>query len=118
MSLIIQLPDRGLIVRREWLNRIYDNGKRIEMRTRNTKIRGRIAFIEAKSGLITGECVIEDSRELTQAELISLKHLHQVDDASLLKKWDHGWFIKDVIKYQQPIPYKTPPGAVIWVILT
>tara|TARA_R110002096_G_scaffold92501_3_gene209109 strand:+ start:458 stop:682 length:225 start_codon:yes stop_codon:yes gene_type:complete len=42
---------------------------------------------------------------------------HQVKDLSLLKKWRYAWRLCNVKKYNKPIPYNHPKGAVIWVNL-
>ncbi len=46
---------RALIIRKEHLTNIFDNGKVWEMRSSKTNARGRIGLIEAGSGLIVGE---------------------------------------------------------------
>lgn len=43
------------------------------------------------------------------------KHLHQVDDLEKLDKWKYPWCIEDAKRYDRPMPYKHPQGAVIWV---
>ena len=48
----MELPDRGLIIRKEWLHEFFHNGKVWEMRSTNTNMRGRIALIEGGSGLV------------------------------------------------------------------
>ena len=53
--------DKGLIVKKEWLDRILDKGKVWEMRTTPTKIRGVVGLIESGTGLIVGEVEIVDS---------------------------------------------------------
>ena len=69
-----------------------------DARSTATKIRGRIGLIEAGTGNIVGE-----------ANLIT--------SAKSLTKPIHIWFMDNVIRYDKPIPYKHPRGAVIWVKL-
>src|SRR5688572_13853711 len=109
----IQLPDRGLIVRKEWLDLIYQRLKTMEMRSMRTNVRGRIALIEAGTGLITGETkLIHCVEPLTRMEALSCQYMHQVKDLSLLDQWKYPWTLLETYKYMEPIPYKHPRGAV------
>lgn len=109
--------DRALIIKREWLSRIFDFGKVWEMRSRNTKIRGKIHLIESGSGLVVGECTLVDSIKVKPEMAAANKHCHHVDDLPLLEKWCYAWVIQDAKRYETPIPYDHPMGAVIWVSL-
>jgi hypothetical protein len=45
-------------------------------------------------------------------------HGMDADEATLVvDKWDVPWQLSNVKKYEKPIPYKHPQGAVIWVNL-
>jgi len=115
---MINLPfDRALIVRAPHVDNILDNGKIIEIRSRKTNVRGRVGLIESGTGLIVGEVNIDGCSDsaLTPKQMIDLSHLHQVDDLELLKKWRYPWYLSNAIRYDQPIPYDHPKGAVIWV---
>jgi hypothetical protein len=112
--------ERALIVRKEWLDKILDGVKVWEMRSTPTKIRGRIGLIEAGTGLIVGECELVDSLiALRPHETDCDMHFnrHQVDDSALLEKWCHPWVLESAKRYDKPIPYDHPKGAVIWVKL-
>jgi len=109
--------NKGLIIKQEWIDKILFCGKKLEMRSRKTNMRGRIFLIEAGSGLITGECQIVDCFKLLESDFEETKHLHQVEDVGLLKKWCWAWQISGVMGYRHPIPYKHPQGAVVWVNL-
>lgn len=108
---------KALIIKKEWLNKIFFEKKIWEMRTQCTKVRGTIYLIEAGSGLIRGECQLIDSFKVSPEDIIINKDKHQVDDLKLLKKWNCAWVLSDIIVYDKPIPYKHPQGAVIWVNL-
>lgn len=130
---------RALIVRREHLDNIFDNGKIWEMRSTKTNVRGRIGLIEAGSGLIVGETFLvdcldplkyrADGRFVTDNKtegdtfgqyLAKVEHtypLHQVKDLDLLNKWNTPWVLEGSFRYKFPISYKHPAGAVIWVKL-
>lgn len=110
---------KALIVKKEWLDKIFDEGKIWEMRTTKTKIRGKIGLIESGTGMIVGEVEVIDCSEEPLSEdaaKVSI-YLHQVENLNLLKKWKYAWVLKDAKRYDKPIPYKHPKGAVIWVNL-
>jgi hypothetical protein len=109
---------RALIIKKEHLDKIFDNAKLWEMRSTKTNIRGRIGLIEAGSGLIMGEVILEDCGDaLVEFQMIGFSHLHQVPDLELLKKWKYPWMLSSAKRYKNPTPYKHPQGAVIWVKL-
>jgi hypothetical protein len=108
---------KGLIIRKEWLDKILNHGKHWEMRSTHTKHRGVIQLIEAGSGLIVGQCTLIGSHEVSDEMAKESFDAHQVADLSLLKKWCYAWRLCNVHKYEKPIPYKHPKGAVIWVNL-
>lgn len=109
--------DRGLIIKKEWLDRIFDKGKTWEMRSSLTKIRGRIKLIESGSGMIIGEATLADCFRPTNFARCACKSKHQIEDSMLFKRWSYAWVLEDVKRYDKPIPYKHPQGAVIWVKL-
>jgi hypothetical protein len=112
--------NRALIIRKEHLNNIFDNGKVWEMRSSKTSVRGRIGLIEAGSGLIVGETFLVGCGEPINfdGEHIDYTYpLHQVKDSNLLKKWNTPWVLEGSFRYKFPIPYKHHAGAVIWVKL-
>ena len=107
---------RGLIIRQPWIGLILIGEKIWEMRSRPTKIRGRIALIEQGTGLIVGECeIVSSGKALQEWEKESYKSLHKVEDLSLLEKWCYPWEIGSVKKYKTPFSYNHPKGAVTWV---
>lgn len=108
---------KGLIIRKQWLDKILNNGKCWEMRSTHTKARGTIKLIEAGSGMIVGECMIAGSDKVTPDMFASTFDNHQLGDVSLLEKWGYAWRLCNVKKYDKPIPYSHPRGAVIWVNL-
>ena len=109
--------EKALIIKKEWLQKIFSHGKIWEMRSSKTNIRGKIKLIESGSGLIVGECEIIDSIKPSKKDISNHQDLHQVSELLLLEKWCHAWVLKNPIKYNSPIPYKHPQGAVIWVNL-
>lgn len=114
MSLIAGI-DRALIVRAPYAGWIVDGLKPLEMRSTGTSIRGRIGIIEARTGLIIGEAVLEDVMKLGEKEKKDFQRFHKVEDLSLLDKWTFGWFLTNPRRYKTPVKYTHPSGAVIWV---
>ena len=110
--------ERALIIQKQYLDLIFNNGKIWEMRSTKTNVRGRIGLIESGSGLIVGEAILTGcGKPLNEFTALITAEYHQVVDFSLLKKWKYPWSIDEVKKYDEPIPYKHPKGAVIWVKL-
>lgn len=106
---------KGLIIRKDWLDKIFNHGKCWEMRSSHTKYRGMINLIEAGSGRIVGECMLMDSLEISEDSAKANIHNHHVADLELLKKWRYAWVLNHVRKYENSMPYVHPKGAVIWV---
>lgn len=109
--------ERALIVDKPWIDLILSGDKTWEMRSRPTNIRGRVGLIEKGSGLIVGEVDIVNSLSLGLQYLKDKIHKHQVDDFALLEKWNHAWVLNAPVRYKEPVPYKHPKGAVVWVMV-
>lgn len=109
---------RGLIIKKEHLDKILSGEKTIELRSSNTSVRGKINLIESGSGNIVGECVIEKSEgPFSVRKLVEMERFHKCSDREMLHKWNCTWHISSAKRYKNPIPYKHPKGAVIWVKL-
>lgn len=108
---------KALIIKAQWLDKIFNHGKTWEMRSARTKTRGKIQLIESGTGMIVGECEITGYHEVKKEDFEKTIIHHKVDDFLLLEKWKWAWHISNVIKYNKPIHYKHPQGAVIWVNL-
>jgi len=106
---------KALIIRKCWLDKIFEEGKTWEMRSTKTKIRGRICLIEAGSGLIVGEAKLIGCSERPILKIPELVKYHKVENLDLLDKWRYAWILEGAKRYEKPIPYDHPPGAVIWV---
>lgn len=105
--------ERALIVQKFWLDKILDEGKTWEMRTTKTKVRGTIGLIEAGSGLIVGSVEIINSFKVDNNPFFTIHH--KIKDLSLVDKWPYAWVLSNAKRFEEPIPYKHPKGAVIWV---
>jgi len=109
--------ERALIVKKVWLDKIFDDGKVWEMRTSKTKITGRIGLIESGTGLIIGEAVLMGCSKAAVPKHEALIKYHKIENLELLDKWKYAWFLTKAKRHEKPIPYKHPKGAVIWVKL-
>lgn len=108
--------DRSLIIDRPHIDKILDGQKIWEMRSRPTKIRGRIGLIQKGSGLIVGSAELYAvGNALDERKAFFTIEQHQVLDLDLIKKWKYPWMLKNIVKFKNPISYKHPQGAVIWV---
>jgi len=113
----------GLIIKEPHITRILNGEKTWEIRGSKTNIRGRIALIRSGSGLVIGTCELVDCvGPLTIEDLIKNEEKHRINNERLLSKGlpypkTYGWVIKNPQYFEEPIPYKHPMGAVIWVKL-
>lgn len=105
---------KGLIIKKHWLDKILSGEKIWEMRSMNTNIRGHILLIQSGSGKILGEAHLHNCIEVDTTDK-ELKKYHCIGDEELLRKYSYAWVLTNVVKFEKPIPYKHPQGAVIWV---
>lgn len=112
--------DRALIIGEPWIDKILSLEKVWEMRSRKTKIRGRIGLIKKGSGLIVGDAYLSNCVRLQKDRLHTLQNYHGINygDNPDLMKYDVAWELRDVVKYDDPIPYTHRQGAVVWVVVS
>ena len=107
-----------LIIKKPWIDYILDGFKTWEIRSCNTKIRGKIGLIQSGSGLIVGSCEIMDSYQIAIDDYKTNKLKHRIKSVDKLPyKNTYAWVIKNAKRYDNPIPYNHPKGAIIWVNL-
>ena len=111
---------RALIVREPYATLIATGQKTLEMRSRHTNVRGRIGIIPAGSGEII--CSVELVNSWGYTGESGLKgiggqtlHCVEPEDWHLLDKWCFGWELRNPNVFDNPIKYKHPKGAVVWV---
>lgn len=118
------VPKRGLIIDRPWIDLILDGFKIWEMRPAKTKVRGAIALIAKGTGTIVGEAVLVDSTDaLDPVTLAAHRSEHAITtdclaDREWMNRWTCAWKLADIIRYTPPITYRHPSGAVTWVTLS
>ena len=113
---------RGLIIRDPWIDLILSGKKTWEIRGSKTKVRGEIALIRSGSGMVYGTCRFVDVIGTLSLRLMRMQfERHRVPlenlKAGLRYKNTYAWVITDARRLKDPIPYKHPQGAVIWVKL-
>ena len=109
---------KGLIIKKFWLDKIFDENKDWEIRGSNTLIRGKIVLIQSGSGLIMGEAELIDVIPMNADKFEHNKERHQISSYPQLPYTQpYAWVLKNAQRYEQPKPYNHPQGAVIWVNL-
>ncbi|MCA1060358.1 ASCH domain-containing protein [Rossellomorea aquimaris] len=112
---------KGLIIKSPWIEHILDGKKKWEIRGSNTKIRGTIALIKSGSGMVYGEVNLIDSKELTLKDYQESHEFHCVQSENaqdLPYQKTYAWVLENPKIYPEPLSYKHPMGAVIWVNLS
>ena len=113
---------KGLIVRAPFSKLIVSGRKTMELRSSNTRVRGRIYIIESKSKTIIGESFVINSYILTK-EIFDEnfdKHFVLGDFSDLPRNYKYVWELdkEKAVIYDKPIPYEHKRGAIIWVDLS
>lgn len=114
---------KGLVIKSPWIEYILQSTKTWEIRGRHTAVRERIALIKSQSGCIFGTCrVVDCVGPLTLEQLRQNADRHRIPleglEAGLPYDKTYAWVLADAKPLAQPIPYRHPSGAVIWVTLT
>lgn len=107
--------DRALIVKKPWIDLILSGEKTWEMRSRKTHLTGWIGLIEQGSGLIVGKAFLTGSIEIDELEFGENFSKHRINDDILLRRYSWVWEFEQAERFETPIHYKHPIGAVIWV---
>lgn len=115
------IPVRGIIIRQPWVEHILNGEKTWELRGKNTKIRGPVALIEGGTGTIVGMFNIVDSEgplsRIQRVEAADRKQILACEIDEDMYDTVYAWKIENVVRFSEPVPYKHPSGAVIWVTL-
>lgn len=110
---------RGLIIKEKWLDRMFQNKKLWEIRNFGTKIRGKIYLIQSGSKQIVGECHIVNCIKLDEETFETNRNIHTIEKHFSELEYNHpyAWVIGkgSARRYETPIPYNHPSGAIVWV---
>ena len=125
-------PKRALIVQSPWASLLVDGEKTVEIRGSATKMFGSIAIAQSKSKLLIGEVTLESCCLIAVRDedgrlqdvpgslhtLDSLKDAHRIKDVGSIPYGKvYAWFVTKCVKYDTPVSYVHPRGAVVWVSL-
>jgi len=107
---------RCLIIKKKWLNLILSGEKTLEIRGSDTHVRGKIGLIESGSGTIVGYADLLRTIKLDESIYESERVHHRVNKSFRELPYFHpyAWVLGNV-KRIDPVKYKHPQGAVIWV---
>jgi hypothetical protein len=110
----------GLLIREPWISLILRGEKTWEMRKTTTSKRGWIALIASQSGAVQGVAQLVDCLPPIRLENYH-KHFerHRIPAAevSFDDSYTVPWVMAHARRLPEPVLYRHPPGAVIWVTL-
>lgn len=114
--------DRLLVVAEPWASLLVDGDKTWELRTRSTKVRGPIGIAAKGTGTIIGAVTLVNAHgPFTRDEIAPYQHLHCVPASSTSTysgpKGLYAWEMTGAVRFETPVAYRHPQGAVIWVRL-
>jgi hypothetical protein len=126
------LPDRGLMIREPWISQILMGRKSWELRGTATRIRGRLALIRSGSGLIFGECNLDDCIGPVDFDTLIATGALSLEERDEIERQGHtpytaadgvtsktfAWIVSRPILYSRPVAYNHPSGAITFVDLT
>lgn len=112
----------GLVIRSPWIEKILAGEKMWEIRGARTHTRGPIALIKGGSGRVFGTCRLVDCLgPLTKDQMLESEGRHRIPREDLLAgmpyKNTYAWVLAEARPLAEAVPYRHPPGAVIWVRL-
>lgn len=120
--------ERTLIIRADALEMIFSGTKDWEIRTRPTRIRGRIALSEKGANAIVGTCTLHDVKGPLSIEDVLKNARRMGNRAEILEDvtwWRrqcregrvYAWVLRDVRRLRRPVRFANPSGAVTWARL-
>ena len=111
---------KGLVIDEPWVSMIVAGQKTWEMRSRNTMVRGRIGLIKKGSKTVIGVAdLVGTVPKLSLLALRASASKHQVPASQIDEDFKHNtaWVLERARPLGQPVPFRFPAGAVIWVNL-
>ena len=111
---------KGLIIKEPWISLILSRKKTWELRSRDTRVRGRIALIRKGSGTVVGVAeLVGTLPKLSRSRLISNVKKHRTPRREFHGDLKHttAWVLRRAARLNKPVAYRHPSGAVIWVNL-
>src|SRR5713101_7849322 len=114
---------KGIVVRQPYVDWILDGRKTWEIRGSATTIRGPVALIQGGSGTIVGTCRLKDvigplRRKDLQRNAGKLNcKASELAGPRYYGDHTYAWVLSNVRRLLNPVSYRNPAGAVIWVNL-
>jgi hypothetical protein len=112
---------RALLIRHPWIDMILDGKKTWEIRGSATSVRGTVGLVPSGSGTIVGVCEVVDCvGPLTAEEYTKNAKKAGMRPSEAKLGWYRQTYARVMAKprrLSRPLPYRHPPGAVIWVRL-
>ena len=107
-----------LVVKPEWLDRLLDGRKTLEIRSSGCSkpIGTRVYLSESKTGTICGSVVFRGTTgRLDEDAWNHLRPHHNVQTNDLpYGSSTHGWWFESPVRYDPPVPYAVRPGSIVW----
>ena len=88
---------KGLIIKEPWISLILSGKKTWELRSRDTRVRGRIALIRKGSGTVLGSAELTGTLpKLARSDLIANVAKHRVPESDIDAdfKWSTAWVLE------------------------
>ena len=110
------MPTSVLILKKQWLNKILDEDKRLEIRSfRVKKIGHTIMLMASGTDHIVGSAKIEACiGPMSEEEWIAARPLHHCQSDVRPYAKTYGWKLCNVLRFETPIPHKRKRGAIIF----
>lgn len=110
---------KGLIIKPKWADLILNGNKTMEIRSKNTNIRGTIGIIKSGTKKIWGTVQLFNCMELNRKNFEKYKNQHKLEISydELLKIYSkpYIWCLRNVKIFKNPLPYEHKRGCVVWV---
>ncbi|HZN80868.1 MAG TPA: ASCH domain-containing protein [Mycobacterium sp.] len=114
---------RGLLVRDPYASRLLDGEKIWEIRGRSTHIRGPILIIKSGTGQVFGTADLVrvlgplELEDLVDASELPRQEREEFRRSGLPYPKTYAYVFSNPRRFNRPIPYRHPSGAVTWVRL-
>lgn len=107
---------RVLAVKPEWASKIIDGKKTIEIRSRNTNIKERVAvYASSPVNKIIGTVrIVASSQCIDEVEYETYKNEHLAPSKFYKKGKTYFWHLKHPITFTEPIIYTPKRGTIVW----
>ena len=103
-----RLPERALVIRSPFVEKVLAGTTTWEIRSRSTNIRGQIGLIRSQSGLVVGTCEVVDVKGLLRYSEFRDNARKWGGKASEVGRGDHlmhyAWVLRNAKPFRRPVP--------------